>query len=211
MKKYLIFDLDGTLIESMSNSVQIIIDTLNDIPDTDFEKVRYIFATTAGTPLVRQLKMVYEDREIDCNDLTEKIYDKLLHLEAHFFPGVIEKIHELKHDYMLFLTTGNSTPTAYKHLQKWGILEYFEIILWSDEIHKGPEHLEIFQNHIWEKDFYKKAVYIWDGDADRMYAQSKEIDFIHIGNESKDLYEIPSVSQIDAILPLLNNKLILWE
>lgn len=206
MKKYLIFDLDGTLIESMSNSIQIVIDTLKDIPDTDFEKVRYIFATTAWTPLLTQLEMIYDDREVDCKGLTEKIYEKLLHLEAHFFPGVIEKIHELKNDYTLFLTTGNSTPTAYKHLQKWGILEYFEIVLWSDEIHKGVKHLEIFQNHIWEKDFYEKSVYIGDGDADRIFAQSKNIDFIHIGNEKKDIYEIQNVSEIDTILPLLNNK-----
>lgn len=206
MKKYLIFDLDGTLIESMSNSVQIIIDTLSEIPETDFEKVRYIFATTAWTPLLKQLQMIYEEREVDCELLTNQIYEKLLHLEAHFFPGVVEKIHELKEKYILFLTTWNSTPTAYKHLEKWWILPYFEMILGSDEIHKGAAHLEIFQNHIWEKDFYEKSLYIWDGDADRIFAQSKNIDFIHIGNEKKDMYEISSVSEIDTILHLLNNK-----
>ena len=62
MKKYLIFDLDGTLIESMWNSVRVIEKVLSEtIPGTDMEKVRYIFTTTAWTPLLTQLEMVYDD------------------------------------------------------------------------------------------------------------------------------------------------------
>ena len=60
MKKYLIFDLDGTLIQSQHNIEKLISDFLtNKYPQLDPEYVRYVFSTTAGMPLKKQLKIFY--------------------------------------------------------------------------------------------------------------------------------------------------------
>lgn len=204
MKKYLIFDLDGTLIESMGTIVQVIVKELEKIPWVDIEKARYIFHSTGGTSLKEQLQMICQDESIDYDSLTEKLYDKISKVEAVFFPQIPEKIKKLQEKYTLFLSTWNSTPTAERYLQEWWMYSYFKIILWSNEIPKWARHLEIFQQDSQDIDFYKKAIYIWDWDSDRIFAWEKWIDFIHIGNDKKDIYEIQSVAQIDTILELLN-------
>lgn len=206
MKKYLIFDLDWTLIESMWDTINMVLDMLLKIEWTDIEKAKYIFFTTAWTPLLTQLEMLYEwFQNVDCKKLTQDIYNEILKLDTNFFPWVLQKVLELKNDYKLFLTTWNSTPTAIKHLKNWWIYEHFEIVLWSDEIHKWELHLEIFEEYSNDTDFYNKSIYIWDGDADRLFASKKWIDFIHIWNDKVDKYEINSVCEIDEILKIFNN------
>lgn len=206
MKKYLIFDLDWTLIESMWGTINLVIEMLLKIEWTDVEKAKYIFSTTSWTPLLTQIEMLYEwFPNVDCKKLTQDIYNEILKLDTNFFPWVLDKISELKNDYKLYLTTWNSTLTAEKHLKNGWIYEYFQIVLWSDEIHKWELHLEIFEEHSNDTDFYKKSIYIWDWDSDRMFAKQKWIDFIHIWNDKIDKYEINSVREIDKVLKLFNN------
>lgn len=55
---------------------------------------------------------------VDIQKLCDAIYADIYELDCIFFPRVPEKIRELSKRYTLFLTTGNSTPTALKYLKK---------------------------------------------------------------------------------------------
>ena len=204
-KQYLIFDLDGTLIESVHDSEEIILGYLSEIPQIDMYIARTTLTNTWWTPLLQQLVIICQWLDIDTKELTQRIYGGILELDCRLFDGVSQKIQELAVNYTLFLTTGNSTPAAIKHLKKWWIYECFDIVLWSDEIPKWHDHLEIFQKSTNDDEFYKKAVYIGDGNSDRVFASEKWIDFIHIGNQQIDTYEIQSVVQIQDILSMLHN------
>lgn len=201
MKKYIIFDLDWTLIESMSDTVKTILNYLEKIPNTDIEKAEYIFKTTAGMPLRKQIEIIYEqEKNIDPSKVTTDIYKTLLEHDADFFKWIPEKITELKDDYKLFLTTWNSTEVARKHLIKWWIIEYFEMIHWSDVILKWMDHLNLFKEYSEDENFFENSIYVWDWQSDRLYASEAWIDFIHIWNEKQDKFEIESVTHIDEIL-----------
>ena len=201
MKKYLIFDLDWTLIESMSDTLKIVYNELEKIPETDMELVRYVFTQTIWKPLKKQLEIIYPHKTIqEIEQITKNIYQKLANQEPRFFPWTIETIKKLCKKYKLFLTTWNSTDFAIKTLEKWWIKDCFEMILGSDKILKWEEHLEIFKEKTQDENFFKKAFYVWDGNSDREFAQWKWIDFIHIGNEGKDKYEVESVSEIEKII-----------
>jgi phosphoglycolate phosphatase-like HAD superfamily hydrolase len=140
----------------------------------------------------------------DIQKITDEIYDKISNLETEFFPGVIDKIKELSNNYTLFLTTGNSTPTAVKYLKEWWIKDNFAIILGSDKLLKGRDHIEEFIRYSCDDDFCQKAVYTWDWEWDKLFAWEFNIDFIRIWKFWKDKYEINSVAEIDEILNLLN-------
>ena len=204
MKKYLIFDLDGTLVKSVGHGAILIHDFFKEHAPDFLESSDYVFATTAGTPFVRQLEMIFGEWHEKIPFFKDTIYDMLLNeCEHDFFEGAIEKISELSQKYTLFLTTGNSTAFAIKAFQQWNILECFRKVLWSESVLKGKDHLEIFFQETGDSDFYKNAVYIWDGPADRTFAHDAGIDFIHIWNEKKDRYEIVTVAHIDTILEIL--------
>jgi hypothetical protein len=178
---------------------------LSNIPETDIEKAKYIFSTTPWMALKNQIKLVYEWIEnIDSEKITLEIYEDLLNHDAEFFEWIIDKIKELKDNYKLFLTTWNSTQVAKKYLEKWWIIEYFELIYWSDKILKWIDHLNIFKDYSDDEDFFKKSIYVWDGQSDRIFASEAWIDFIHIWNDNKDKYEIESVTHIDKILTNFN-------
>jgi phosphoglycolate phosphatase-like HAD superfamily hydrolase len=152
--------------------------------------------------LKNQLKLIFKWVEnINYDLILNEIYKKLLSNDAEFYEWVIEKIIDLKDNYKLFLTTWNSTQVAKKYLEKWWIINYFELIYWSDEILKWEEHLEIFKEYTWDKDFYKKAIYVWDWDMDKEFAYSKNIDFIRVWYKwESDENRIKSVAEIDNIL-----------
>ena len=201
MKKYIIFDLDWTLIESMQDTLKIVFDELEKIPWTDMELARYVFTQTMWKPLKKQLELVYTNKtNEEIEKITNQIYKRLSSQQPQFFPWTIQTVKKLCKDYKLFLSTWNSTDFAIKTLEKWWIKDCFEVILWSDKILKWPDHLEYFKNYTNDEDFYKKAIYVGDGNSDREFAKWKNITFVHIGNDGKDEYEIREVGELIGIL-----------
>jgi len=202
MKKYIIFDLDGTLIESMSDTLKLIYNELSKIKWTDMELVKYVFTQTMWKPLKKQLELIYKDKtKSEIDEITNIIYKKLSQKEANFFDGAINTIKNLhKKWYKLYLSTWNSTDFAIKTLKRWWIINYFDIVLWSDKILKWPDHLEIFKQNSWDENFYKNAIYVWDGNSDREFAKLKNITFVHIWNDKKDIYEINSIKYLEKLI-----------
>lgn len=204
MKKYLIFDLDWTLIKSMWESVNTVVNYLNENYGIEKECAKYYINSTAWKPLLNQVEYIFKwswkEEWVDFKKVTNNLYTELEKLESWFFEWVAEKIKDLSESYKLYLTTWNSTKVAEKHLKEVWIYDMFEIVFGSDIILKWDPHINAFIKDSADKDFIKKTIYIWDWSQDRIISENFWIDFIHIWNEWKDKYEIESVKDIEEIL-----------
>jgi len=202
-KKYIIFDLDWTLINSTHKILDVIenyfLENYPDLHDT----ARYYLENSQWQSLQEQLEHIFNDKDLAEKE-TKKIYNLLSSLrdKVRFFPWVQEKIKELYNKwYKLFLTTGSSTNFATKTLKNWWIYDYFEKVIWSDKILKWRKHLEVFQELTWDSDFYKKALYLWDWEMDKIFALESGIDFIRVWNRGKkDENRVKSILEIDKFL-----------
>lgn len=209
MKKYLIFDLDWTLIKSNKETWNLIINYVGKNYWVDKEEFKYFLQQTKGMPLKKQIQNFMKTDEKESRKITNKIYE-LIRIEnkSIFFPWSIEKIKELSKNYKLFLSTWNSTEFAKKKLNEANIIKFFEYILWSETILKWPEHIDFFKEKIWDENFEKYTIIIWDWQIDREIAKNSNIDFIHIDenlkNSFNDKYEIKSVRNIDRVLEKIN-------
>lgn len=208
MKKYLVFDLDWTLIESQSKLMKIVINYLVKNFSVDEEKIKYIASTTRWTWLPKQIELFLWVSENDSKKIANEIYEEInKNWTSNFFDWVPEKISELSKNYKLFLSTWNSTKFAEENLKKWWIYNCFEYILWSENISKSEEHIKFFKENFLIEDFEENAVFIWDWEKDREIAKICKMEFIHIDenleNKFWDKYEIKSVALIDEILKKL--------
>jgi len=206
MIKYLIFDLDWTLIRSNKQNLKIVLNEIEKYDDKYLEKAKYLFSTTPWMPLYNQLNILFGEKNLTdtkIKNLCEKIYKKFNKKsdKIEFFEWVSEKIIELSKKYKIFLTTWNSTKFAKNVLEKWGIIECFDLIFWSDEIKKWSQHLDIFKNYSEDESFFDNSIYFWDWDMDKLFALEKNIKFVRVWDK-QDINEefIDSIANIDNIL-----------
>lgn len=203
MKKYLIFDLDWTLVQSANQIDTIIYKYIEENLDSELmEYARYLIENNQGMSVYEWIKIL-----LDCDEQTakyhgDKIYAQINKVtkDINFFEWVPEKIKQLSKNYTLFLSTGNSDEFAEKILKKWNIYDCFEKILWSSFITKSPEHIQQFINHTQDENFTDEAIFIWDGQMDEAIAKFHSMDFIHISPFTQNKFQIKSVNQIDDIL-----------
>lgn len=193
MKKYIIFDLDWTLISSHSNIKDIIFQYFKEKQPDYYDKVRYSLDFNKISNIQDLLKKVYWD--INVWERHTEIYRFLdeHNLKNDYIEWTIEKILELKENYSFYLSTWSSTNFAEQILEKWWIRQYFELIIWSNEIPKSEEHLDIFMEHSGDEDFFKLAISIWDSPRDELFAKERNIDFIKIGEEYKWIIDIKHI------------------
>jgi FMN phosphatase YigB (HAD superfamily) len=208
MKKYIIFDLDGTLIKSEWANFPVQYNVLKKyIQDLEYDYFVYYCTQTAGTPLFDQLRVLLKNNydEEQLHVITDEIYEAITKNIANnpFFDGVIDMIKEFDKNYSLFLSTGNSDEFALKKLNEWGVHVCFDRIMGSAVIPKGPEHIKIFKEITADEDFEKNCVYIWDGNTDREIAHMHHIDFIKVWKAWIDKYEVEKTVDAKEIIKSL--------
>ena len=113
MKKYLIFDLDWTLIKSQKVLLELVSNYLKENFWIENKKSKYFLSSTRGMPLFEQIKEILGFNEHKAKEIANDIYKKIENTEkGNFFLWVPAKIKELRKNYKLFLSTWNSTKFA---------------------------------------------------------------------------------------------------
>ncbi len=192
MKKYIIFDLDWTLIYSDIQINKIILEYIeNNLWKDYLDATRYFLNNMKWGTLKYLFEYLWINNEENKkhSDILFEELKKIKNIE--FIEGTIEKIKELKKDwFILFLSTWNSTDFAKRVLKDANIDILFEKIMWSDIIAKSNEHVEIFKEIVCDDNFYKNCVSIWDWQKEEQIAKENDIDFVHIWDKYKSISQI---------------------
>lgn len=195
MKKYLIFDLDGTLINSNDRLKNIIFDFFKEYQPEYYDVLRYSVDFKKIPNLQEIFLLVYwkfEDEQKKLQDKLFKYLDKQ-NKKSLFLDWTVEKILVLKNKYKLYLSTWSSTQFANEILEKSWIKQYFEFVLWSDKIPKSEIHLDMFMEHSQDENFYINSISIWDWLCDEIFARNRNIDFIKIWQKYKSIKDIKDI------------------
>lgn len=145
--KGVIFDLDGTLVDSMWVWSQIDVDYLKMkgycMPDNLRNEIAHLsFSQTA----------VYFKQNFNLNDPIEKILDDWHNMAFNHYsnnvklkPGVKDFLNHLKScEIKIALATSNSIPLLRTCLESNGIYDYFDSITTTDEVSNGKNCPDVY-------------------------------------------------------------------
>ena len=123
MKKYLIFDLDWTLIKSQKVLLELVSNYLKENFWIENEKSKYFLSSTRGMPLFEQIKEILGFDEHKAKEIANDIYKKIENTEkGNFFLWVPAKIKELRKNYKLFLSIRDED----KEIKQLWIIRYID-------------------------------------------------------------------------------------
>jgi YjjG family noncanonical pyrimidine nucleotidase len=217
--KYILFDLDGTLMDFNKGEASAFIDTMmhfkaytpsrEEISHFSFlnERLFNQFAKGEMKRIEFQEKrfkeiMEYLDMDGDIS-LFNKYYVESLKYQADLFDGVVDVLEELSKKYRLFIASNGMNQVQIKRLKKARIYDYFEKIYISECIGYNKPDKEFFEYIIQDikDDNTKEYIMIGDRyDTDIMGAKKVGIDGILLSKEKKDCITISSIKDILNIL-----------
>lgn len=166
MVKAVLFDLDGTIV----NSLPLIEDTFNKVfnemnLDSDIKKVRGLI----GLPLKEIVgNFVEEDRISEFQELYQRHYRQNHDNHIELFPGILEILEKIEARYFLGIVTSKSRAGTEQTLEKLQIKEKFKAVVTAHDV----------ERHKPLPDPVKKALII---------LETKPEDAVFVGDSSFDL------------------------
>jgi len=202
-----IFDMDGTLLDSsksMTQSINFVRNELGLPPFEVKEVVKLINEPDNDLP-----KLFYEDKRpySECRAIFEKHYIHNCIKEMDIFDGVRDMLEKLKGQYKLSVLTNAYGNFARKMLKHLSIDNYFEEIIGSDDINaRKPDPKGVY--YLLEKYNIPKnnSFFIGDSLKDEECAKNAGIKYIFTDwgfGESKEPDFILSKQQTDNIIEIL--------
>jgi phosphoglycolate phosphatase len=194
----IVFDLDGTLINSMpahAETYSLVLEKAFSIPKPESQKDYYF---TAGQPLDQQVKHTASLHGINLSsdgakELRQGFWDILKNSKFELFPFAINVISELsKAGYKLAISSGSSPDITIAKLRHTEVYKYFLITLGSDYendfLLKGVEHLEYIkkQLNVSNEFFTENTLMIGDGIHDMEIAQKAKLKSIGIARNKNE-------------------------
>lgn len=149
MKNGVIFDLDGTLIDTPAGIVEGFLYSLKCL---NYNNVSVIdIRNTIGLPLEKAFaSLLNVELENDLISLAIKNYHKAFNeivlpkAKKLIFPGVIEGLTNLKeHGYILAIATSKYLKSANNLLSAAELLNYFDLIVGADLVKQAKPHPEM--------------------------------------------------------------------
>lgn len=217
--KYILFDLDGTLMDFNKGERNAFIKTIahfnNYVPNED--EIRFFSSTNErlfnefATGKMKRIEF-QERRFKEITDymhikgdisIFNKYYVEELKYQADLFDDCIEVLDYLSKKYKLFIASNGMNEVQLKRLKKAQIYDKFDGIYISEVIgHNKPdkEFFEYIIKDIKDNDI-KEYIMIGDRyDTDILGARNLGIDGILISKEKKDCKTIQSLIELKNIL-----------
>ena len=178
-KQLIIFDMDGTLINSgdvISNTINYVRtnlglevmpkdELLTNINNPDINSAEFFYGTSAFTD--QQTKLFGEYYHKNCiSDIS--LYD-----------GIKELLENINEHFILSIATNASVEFARKMVEFLNIDHYFDYIIGSNEVTTPKPHPEMLLNTIESLDIeIKHSILIGDSNKDKNAAEACEMDYL---------------------------------
>ena len=180
--KYAIFDLDGTLVNSMPIYQDTFVSMLERYGIERIFSERF-YANSAGTPLAEQFRQMLPSQVIEEEpDVTSQLVDEFFalveSLDFEPFTGVKDVLHSLKQrGKSMFVTTGTRNPQA--RLERLSCYYFFVRAIGADELPKGPEHFHVFADclGVTVPELCVNAFMVGDGPSDMRLARQMRVGY----------------------------------
>ena len=177
-KKILVFDFDGTLVNSMERLTDIASDVMSEHFGIPTREARRLYQLTSGLPFSEQLKTIYPDQQKktkEVSDLFEKKKREGYFQEASF-PDTHDTINYLKSRGYIVIISSNSAQELLDQFVKQLDLPCDLVLGHKKNFSKGlPHFLYILEQ--WGGNPYD-MVFIGDSLKDGEWAFESGIDFI---------------------------------
>jgi len=181
MQKIVIFDMDGTLIDSKKD-ITISVNHVREL-HYDLEPLSETFIVEAINKEVRNLpELFYQTQEYMKKDMLafEAHYAEQCVKNPYLYEGIQEILDALKSaGAKLSVATNAPTKFAKRMLASLDVQHYFDIIIGADEVSHSkpsPEMIhKILEHYAYDKT-KDKAIMIGDNSKDILSAQNAEID-----------------------------------
>lgn len=173
------FDLDGTLINTMSASPKIFGRLMSKKYGIDNKIAERFFLETLGLPTYQQIQILYNILKGDTipKEIAIKLGDEvdagLINLKAEVFPDVLPVLKLLKNNgYKMFLSSSHKKDAIIERLNEFKLMDYFEFCAGKSvdqpKFTKGEPHFRAAAKHfkIPYRRFCKNTIYIGDAKKD---------------------------------------------
>jgi len=182
MYKLVMFDLDGTLLDSYDSIAKTLKDTLShfgleQVPDKEIE-------TMIGPRVYDTFRNRFGRTHEESTEMTDWFRDDYVkeHLfDATLYPGIIELLKELKSKgFMTAIVTNKRYDYTEDLANHFGLTQYFDKVYGTDFKNTVQKH-QLIERCLSELDVKKEdAVMIGDTHFDKDAAEKCDVDFIPV-------------------------------
>lgn len=201
----LIFDMDGTLVDSMGVFADMAAKIMMDVYACEFSWARQRYRETSGVPFPFQLEILYPGNQKNAEANAQFRHEKLKCYPSLPFFMDTKELKNLSQELDLAVSSNNEQTIVSDKLKEH---PWFDLILgYRPNFLKGADHFEEIQNHF-EVD-RKDMFFVGDSLHDAKVAHEEGISFIaRLGTflkEDFDSLKVPSIrhfGELRSLLPL---------
>lgn len=144
MSYLVVFDLDGTLLDTMSQYAQIVGRLVNDYhPDIEAEKAEQQYLDTCGAPLNEQLRKIIPKQESTHQEIENKFFQEITqHTNMKPRPDLNAVLTTLKHrGYLMAISSNNDENIIHQKMHNYQTY-FIDMLGQTKKHHKGPKHFQ---------------------------------------------------------------------
>lgn len=177
-KKIIVFDFDGTLVDSMGRLTTIAEEVMSRHFDITREEARNMYQLTSGLPFPEQLSTLYpretHKRKKASHDFDQK--KRANYLKEPLFPDTHETLNYLRKKKLKVIISSNSEQDLVEKLVKQLKIPCDLALGFKDHFAKGLPHFLYILEH-WGRKF-QELIFVGDSIKDGERAFESGIDFI---------------------------------